>query len=304
MKPTLYHVLLWAVLLAAAPVLKAQTPYRPQDVPNVQLGDARRLVSNPDGVLSPAAARSIDSMLYALKSNGTAEVAVVAVRDIEGGDCAGFANELLNLWGVGRSGADNGMLILLVENERCVQFEVGYGLEGTMTDALSKRIQTAAMLPYFRSGDWDGGMTAGVQAVSDALSGLDPLPAEKESGGPGAWVVLFFVVLIPVLIAVGAYRARLRCPKCGERKNLAVLDTKKHKTAHGMVEDTTYVCQRCGNTFRRRTNLPGGGAGGIGGGIGGGFLGGLGGFGGRGGGGFGGGFGGGMSGGGGAGTRF
>ena len=82
-----------------------------------------------------------------------------------------FAHRLLNEWGVGKKGKNNGLVILLVTDQRCIQFYTGYGLEGDLPDAICKRIQTRDMIPYLKDGNWDAGMVAGVRAVCGRLDG-------------------------------------------------------------------------------------------------------------------------------------
>ena len=139
--------------------------YQVKDIPLVHLQDARRYVSNPDGILSPEAVAVMDTTLFALERQTGIQTLVVAVEQIEGGDCFDFAFRLGQENGVGQKGRDNGLVILLVTGERCIQFATGYGLEGSLPDAICKRIQERYMNPYFRENNWNEGMVAGVEAV-------------------------------------------------------------------------------------------------------------------------------------------
>ena len=102
------------LLLACALPVFAGT-YRPEQIPNVQRMDGSRYVSDPDGILSPAAVAHIDSVCASLRERGLAQVAVVAVDDIAGGDPFSFAVDLFRSWGVGSAKSDNGLGILLVK---------------------------------------------------------------------------------------------------------------------------------------------------------------------------------------------
>ena len=86
---------------------------------------------------------------------------MVAVEQIEGGDCFDFAYRLGQENGAGRKEKDNGLVILLVTGERCIQFATGYGLEGVLPDAVCKKIQVRYMNKAFSQGNWDAGMLAG-----------------------------------------------------------------------------------------------------------------------------------------------
>lgn len=301
------------LLLAFCPLVGVAAPYRVETVPNVQSENRYRFTSNPDHILSAAAVAEIDSICYALRHRAIAQVAVVAVREIDTDDVFDFAYRLFTSWGVGRAQNDNGLGILLVEDAREVRFLTGGGLEGVLPDALAKRIQMRYMLPYFREGDYSRGMVEGVRAVAAVLTG-----SELDAGGnddylarDAGWslgailLVVFLVLVIPIaVISVANLRMR-RCPYCRSYalKLQSVAVVEKHPTYN--VVEYTYRCGRCGKEVKKRVRESrGGGSGGIGRGIGGGMIIGGGAFRGGGGGGFGGGFGGGSFGGGGAGSRW
>ena len=168
--------ILCLLLVGALPALAGS--YRPDEIPNVQRMDRRRYVSDPDGILSPAAVAHIDSVCASLRERGLAQVAVVAVDDIAGGDTFSFAVDLFRSWGVGSAKSNNGLGILLVKDLREIRFVTGGGLEGILPDALCKRIQLNYMLPAFREGDYSAGMVAGVGAAATILEG-----GEVDLGG-------------------------------------------------------------------------------------------------------------------------
>ena len=145
------NIAILCLLLACALPALAGT-YRADEIPNVQRMDRRRYVSDPDGILSPAAVAHIDSVCASLRERGLAQVAVVAVDDIAGGDTFSFAVDLFRSWGVGSAKSNNGLGILLVKDLREIRFVTGGGLEGILPDALCKRIQLNYMLPAFREG--------------------------------------------------------------------------------------------------------------------------------------------------------
>lgn len=287
------------VLCLFALQLQAAT-YSVRRVPNVQLSDRMRYTSNPDGILSPEAVKRIDALCDSLRSEGLAQVVVVAVEDIEGDDVFDFAIELFRSWGVGRSDVDNGLGVLFVLDRREIRFVTGGGLEGVLTDAMCKRIQLGYMVPAFREGDYDGGLVAGMEAVAQLLrdSGLDF--GEEEEDEESIVVMLAVILLVVVMFAVLIYvalRQQTLCPKCGKR-TLKETETKTTK----LYIEYIYVCSECGHRVVRRCRRSNKNS--IGGGP---FIGGMPGGGSLGGGSFGGGggsFGGGSFGGGGAGTRW
>ena len=100
------------------------------DVPNVHVADARKYVSNPDGVLSETTVARLDSIIAGVWRGSSAEVVVVAVGDVGGEDVNDYATELFEKWGIGKKDKDNGLLILVSEGDRKAVFRTGYGMEG------------------------------------------------------------------------------------------------------------------------------------------------------------------------------
>lgn len=126
--------------------------------------------------------------MLAHRNNTTDEVAVVILPTI-GSHAADarytpktFATELFNLWGIGQKDKDNGLLILMVMDERRVEFETGYGMEGILPDALCKRIQVEYMVPKFKQGDYDAGLSAGVNATLRAIENNTRYARQDSSG--------------------------------------------------------------------------------------------------------------------------
>lgn len=287
MKKTIRRIILVWLLLAATWGAATARSYRPEEIPNVQRLDARRYVSNPDGILSREAVVRIDSICGALRSRGVAEVAVVAVDDIAGGDAFSFAIDLFRSWGVGSSRSNNGLGILLVRDLREIRFVTGPGIEGVLPDALCKRIQVQFMLPRFREGDYSAGMVAGVEAAARLLEGGEPDWSGASDGNLPAWAILALIggvfVAVPLLLWLINRRAPHRCPHCGKRTLREVSREVLNVTPEYRVEECEFVCSHCGKRFRRRFRsyrddhfggpgggmIIGGGLGGFGGGFGG-----------------------------------
>lgn len=282
--------------------------YTVDNIPKVHLQNKFQYVCNPAGILSQVACDSIDRMLYNLEEKTGIETVVAIVPSIGQEDCFDFSHQLLNKWGVGKKGKNNGLVILLVTDQRCIQFYTGYGLEGDLPDAICKRIQTKNMIPYLKTGNWDEGMVNGVRAVYQRLNG-SMVNEDNTDDEDVSWPILLLAVIgfvgVASLISILAVRASNRCPQCGKHK-LQRSGSKLVSKRNGIkTEDVTYTCRNCGHTLIRRQQTYDDDYHGRGGRGGGPFIGGFGGGSFGGGGGFSGGsFGGGMGGGGGAGSRF
>ena len=143
------------------------------DIPNVQIADRSRYTSNPDGILSPATVSAIDLACDSLRRDGKAQIAAVAIDDIDSDDVFSFALQLFSDWGVGSGKGNNGLGIILVRDKGEIRFVTGDGLEGILPDAVCKRIQQRYMIEPFRNGDFDTGMLQGITATASILSGSD-----------------------------------------------------------------------------------------------------------------------------------
>jgi uncharacterized protein len=119
----------------------------------------------------PAETRSaITAKSEELESKSGIQLVVATVNSLEGGDVETYANQLFRFWKLGEAQKNNGVLLLVAPNERRVRIEVGYGLEGTLTDALSKVIIANAITPRFKAGDFGDGITRGVDDIITVLT--------------------------------------------------------------------------------------------------------------------------------------
>lgn len=163
----------------------AQTAYRVEDVPNVQLIDYTRFVSDPNDSIDEADEAALNQRIGYIRDSLDVEIAVVVLPAIDGdkyGSAREFANELFNTWGIGNRETNRGLLIQLITNEdnREITFEVGYGLEGELTDGLCKLIQKHRMIPLMKEGRYGEGLLAGVEEVRKVLTKDSTLEAEKK----------------------------------------------------------------------------------------------------------------------------
>lgn len=250
--------------IAAVAVFVA-TPLMAQDFPEL----SGRVVDEANIIPADVEAQ-LTQQLDALEQQSQRQLVVVTLSDLQGYDIADFGYQLGREWGIGDAERNDGALLIVAPNERKVRIEVGYGLEGIMTDALSSLIIQNIILPQFRSGDMPAGIVAGTNAISEQLvlpedqarqiASEAGQARERDGGFPIGgliwFAIIFFFFILPML------RGRSRRRRFG-----------------GAVGDI--VLWEVGSAIARGAMSGGSsGGGGFGGGIGGGFSGGGGSFGG------------------------
>ena len=119
----------------------------------------------------PAASHSaLETKLQALEDKSGIQLVVATVKSLQGGDVETYANQLFRAWKLGEAKKNNGVLLLVAPTEHKVRIEVGYGLEGTLTDALSSVIINSAIVPRFKANDFPGGIERGVDGIIAVLT--------------------------------------------------------------------------------------------------------------------------------------
>jgi uncharacterized protein len=164
----------------------------------------------------PAETRSaIEPKLADLESKSGIQLVVATVTSLDGQEIEPYANELFRNWKLGEKPKNNGVLLLVAPNERRVRIEVGYGLEGTLTDALTKVIITNAIAPRFKTGDFAGGISRGVDDVIAVLttdaSEWQKRPSlrldSQETRDPISWLLVAgLIALVTLLIVSPGFR--------------------------------------------------------------------------------------------------
>ncbi len=155
-----------------------------------------RVVDNAQ-ILTASARQSLDSQLAEQEKQTTNQVVVVTIASLQGMTIEDYTYRLGRYWGIGQKGKDNGVILLVAPNEKQIRIEVGYGLEGKLTDATSSQIIQTIIIPHFKAGAMERGVVAGTQAILSVLSG-GPVPdsASASDGEHGDLMfILFFVVI-------------------------------------------------------------------------------------------------------------
>jgi uncharacterized protein len=132
------------------------------------------------------------------------QVVVVTLENLSGYSIEEYAYQLGRHWGIGQKGGDNGVLLIICPSERSLRIEVGYGLEGVLTDAISSNIINGVIVPYFRSGQVEAGIEAGAISVVEALGGQYEMRARSSSRSAPRGRPSGFLVFIIVLFVLGS----------------------------------------------------------------------------------------------------
>jgi uncharacterized protein len=154
------------------------------------------------GLLSPAAAARITAQLEAQEKATSNQVVVAIVKSLQGYEIEDYGVGLARAWGIGQQGRSNGVVLIVAPNERRVRIEVGYGLEGTLTDAISSDIIRNRITPAFRDGRFEAGIQEGVNGIIAAIDGAYQPMAQPEAS-PIVPILMFlaFVFLVAILHA-------------------------------------------------------------------------------------------------------
>jgi uncharacterized protein len=185
---------MFALLLLAVSALAAE--------PNFPALSGR--VVDDAGILDAATIQNLTGMLEKHEQATGEQVVVVTLKSLGGYPIEDFGYQLGRYWGIGQKGKNTGAMLIVVPSERKVRIEVGYGLEGKLTDAISRSIIESDILPNFRRGDFNAGVLAGTESLLSVLGGgsVTATDAENSSAGPASnWffplvVTIFFIFML------------------------------------------------------------------------------------------------------------
>ena len=162
-------------------------------------------VSDYGGMLPPEAERRLETLLKELEEKDSTQVAVLTIPSLDGDSLEDFSMRVAERWKIGRKGFDNGVILIIARDDRKVRIEVGYGLEGRLTDLTAGRIIRDRIVPEFRAGRFDQGVLNGVVALTEVVRGEFQAPAQPPTGPAASGVeelmpfVLVFIFLVFML---------------------------------------------------------------------------------------------------------
>ena len=139
--------------------------YTPKTVPDPKTQGQAFYVSNPDGIVNSDDVAFLNRCAQMLEKETQVELAVVALNSIDHADAFYFSYELFQRWGIGKKGKNTGVLVLFVLDSHDIRIMTGSGIEGVLTDAQCSQIIRNKMTPYFKAGDYGGGLCHGALAI-------------------------------------------------------------------------------------------------------------------------------------------
>ena len=164
------------------------------------------------GILSENTEHQLTAMIKAHEDSTSNQLAVLTISSLEGENLEPYSLEVARTWALGQADKNNGVLLLVAVAERRIRIEVGYGLEGDLPDVTAKRIIDGEMTPYFREGDYDGGVEYGVRSILDVIEGTY-VPSAASNFEVTIWLRLqvgLLTLFFPFLfLGTGIFRSRM-----------------------------------------------------------------------------------------------
>lgn len=192
----------WAIALLSVLIWSA-TAFAEVPIPSLE-----HRVTDLTATLSPEQQAVLEAQLADFERQKGSQVAVLIVPSTQPEDIAQYSIRVVEQWQLGRKGVDDGVLMLIAKNDRAARIEVGYGLEGVIPDAVAKRIVEDFMIPYFRTGNFAGGIDAGVERLISLIQG-EALPEKKSASSVGGLSEYFPLLAFLAVIGGGVLRAVL-----------------------------------------------------------------------------------------------
>ena len=171
-----------------------------------------RRINDYAGALAPADRDRLEQRLLAREATSRNQVVVAIFRSLEGESLEDYSIRLAQAWRIGQKGLDNGVIFLVFLDDRKMRIEVGYGLEGNLTDAISSSILRDVVAPRFREGRVADGIGAGLDAIDRAIAGTYQRPPDRRQGDLG-WrelVALGFVLVLIFALAQNRMQSAAR----------------------------------------------------------------------------------------------
>jgi len=162
------------------------------------------LVNDYANVLSADQKQQLETKLVAFNDSSSTQIAIAILKSVGDYDINEYAVELGRKWGVGQSGKNNGIMIVVAVGDRKISIQTGYGLEGALPDIYAKRIIDNDIKPNFRAGNYYAGLDEGTTSIIKYTKGEykndSPKTSSKKGGGGGSIVIIIIIVIVIIII--------------------------------------------------------------------------------------------------------
>lgn len=177
------------------------------------------------GILDASTREQLEKLSADLEAKTTDQLVVVTLKSLQGTSIEDYGYQLGRKWQIGQKDKNNGVILLVAPNDRRVRIEVGYGLEPTLTDAISSVIIQGSILPRFRAGDFAGGVRRGAEDIAQVLSGdareiQERAATQRQSASRGMsieeililafWIFVAFIIIRNVIANMRGQRGGIR----------------------------------------------------------------------------------------------
>ena len=221
-----------------------------ENVPIPYLKDATKYVSDPENILQASSRARTDSILFHLEKDKGVQTVVVVVKRLKGDDPYEFGMELARKYKIGAAKQNTGLIIVLATEDRSYQILTGTGLEGTLPDAICRRVQNRVMVPHLKMQEWDAAIEETVKAL-DGIIRQDETVRKAMGDDEDEDVVLGVIALIAfgifMLVILLAAAKSSRCPSCKQAMLKVVKKERLRTSNHRNVIRVVKRCPRCGH---------------------------------------------------------
>jgi uncharacterized protein len=192
------------LFLLQGSLIQAQTASDGESVSIPEAPNPPKLFNDYVGVVSASDAAELEAMMVRMNDSTTVQIAVVIVSTVGQYDISDYSQQLATKWGIGQKGKNNGVLLVLAMNDRKSRIEVGYGLEGVITDIQTAQIQDRVLKPLMKQKQYAAAISETVSALYQAAKGeykavAPPTKSYKKNGKVGIFVILIVIAIIFLL---------------------------------------------------------------------------------------------------------
>lgn len=200
-------------------------------------------VNDYAGLLNAQEKKTLERSLALFTASTTHQIAVVTVPTTGDDPIEDYAASLFKEWGIGYKDKDNGVLLLIAANDHAMRIEVGYGLEGIITDAKASKIIQSTLRPAFQKKDFYGGITTATNQLMSLIQNAADAPRHQENSNPHAYIyglLIFAIVLLGLFLGLGALVARGKRYLAQRKKTPSTTDGVSKDSAHEEKESAVF----------------------------------------------------------------